>query len=296
MITFKQFLIEGGKATKEHGTVRANKADISAVLKLVSKVTKIPVETLTDRLLGSTRLTFGGHQKDSGDIDIALEDTADRDNIIKQMTSIVGNEPYIIGGNIFSFAVPATDNKKVQVDLMFLPDIEWAKFSHYASEHSKHKSGVRNELLHSALKWSMEPGKDLRVKNDEGSDIARASRSYKLDQGVERIFKVAPMKKDGSGRVKTAVKASPEAVQAALDQEGHEGSFEAKSDIIRDPDRFAKLLFGPRAAGKDLMSTEQLINMIKKYKAKDAPAILKDAAANIKRLKFPLPDELREFE
>jgi hypothetical protein len=296
MITFKQFLVEGGKATKEHGTVRANKADIQAVLKLVSKVAKVPVETLADRLLGSTRLTFNGHQKDSGDIDIALENTADRDAIVKNMTAIVQNEPYIIGGNIFSFAVPASENKKVQVDLMFLPDIEWAKFSHYASEHSKHKSGVRNELLHSALKWSMEPGKDVRLKDDNGNDIARASRSYKLDQGVERIFKVAPKKKDGSGRVKGAVKTTPDAVKAALDQEGFEGSFEAKNDPIRDPDRFAKLLFGPKALGKDLMSTEQLINMIKKHKAKDAPAIFKDAVQNIKRLKFPVPDELKQFE
>jgi len=302
VITFKQFLVqklfEGGKATEKLGTVRATKADISAALKFVSKHSGTPVSTLKDRLLGSTRLTFGGHQRDSGDIDIAMNSNeVDQDRVVSSMTHATGNKPRVTGGSTFSFAVPVGKDRKVQVDLMFVPDIEWAKFSHYASEHSKHKSGVRNELLHSTLKFSMEPGKDLRLKDNEGNDIVRASRAYKLDQGVERIFKIAPLRKDGKGaRVKTSVKASPEQVQQVLDQEGHTGKFSHESDTIRDPDKFAKLLFGKKAAAKDLMSTEQLINMIRKYKAKDADAIFRDAVKAIKRLKFQVPDELKEYE
>lgn len=299
MITFKQFLVEGGKATEKLGTQRATKADMLVALKFVSKHTGVSVETLKDRLLGSTRLTMNDHQKDSGDIDLALNagDT-NQDEIVDRMTFATGGtKPHVTGGNIFSFAVPVSDDKKVQVDLMFVPDVEWAKFSHHASEHSKHKSGVRNELLHSALKFSMEPGKDLRVKDEDGNDIARASRAYKLDQGVERIFKVSPLRKDGKGaRVKAPVKVSPDQVQAALDQEGHAGKFSHEADPIRDPDKFAKLLFGPKAAAKDLMSTEQLINMIKKHKAKDAAAIFADAVKGIKRLKFEVPAELKEYD
>jgi hypothetical protein len=189
--------------------------------------------------------------------------------------------------------VPVGGDRKVQVDLMFVPDIAWAKFSHHASEHSKHKSGVRNELLHATLKHSAESGKDLRVKDDDGNDVVRASRSYKLDQGVERIFKVAPHRRDGKGRVKGTVKVSPDEVQRALDELGNKDSFSPDADIIRDPDRFAKLLFGPKVKAKDLMSTEQVMNLIRKRD--DADTIFKDAVAGIQRLKFPVPTELTTY-
>ena len=297
MITFKQFLFEGGKATEKLGTERATQADMKAALNFVAKQTGVPLETLKDRLLGSARLTYNGLQKDSGDVDIALNSTElNQDDVVEKMKFATGNKPHVTGGNIFSFAVPVSDAKKVQVDLMFVPDIEWAKFSHHASEHSQYKSGVRNELLHSALKFSMEPGKDLRLKDEDGNDIARASRAYKLDQGVERIFKISPLRKDGKGaRVKTPIKATPEQVKQALDQEGHQAEFSSEPDVIRDPDKFAKLLFGPKAKAKDLMSTEQLVNMIRKYKAKDADAIFKDAVKGIKRLKFDVPKELSSY-
>ena len=156
------------------------------VLYFVSKIVGIGVETLADRLLGSTRLTYAGHQKDSGDIDLAIVDgEVNRDLVIKNMTKAAGNEPRVTGGNVYSFAVPVSDTRKVQVDLMFVPDLKWAKFSYHADERSKHKSGVRNELLHSVLKFSMVPGQDVRLKDADGNDIARASRAYKLDTGVE---------------------------------------------------------------------------------------------------------------
>ena len=297
MITFKQFLIEGGKATEKLGTVRATQADVEAALQYVAKYTNIPVDTLKDRLLGSTRLTAAGLQKDSGDIDIAINNSeVDQDKVVDAMTFATGNKPHVTGGNIFSFAVPIKKHK-VQVDLMFVPDIAWAKFSHHASEHSKHKSGVRNELLHSALKFSMEPGKDVRLKDESGNDVARASRAYKLDQGVERIFKIAPLRKDGKGgRVKAPVHATPDQVRQTLDMEGNTAKFSPEADTIRDPEKFAKLLFGPKAQAKDMLSTEQLINMIRKHKAKDAEAIFKDAVKGIKRLKFPVPDELQQYD
>lgn len=296
MITFKQFLLEGGKATAALGTVRANQEDMKNALKFVAKQTGVPISTLEDRLLGSARLTYKGVQKDSGDVDIAMnEKEIDREDVIEKMTFATGNKPHVTGGSTYSFAVPVQNNRKVQVDLMFVPNVEWAKFSHYASEHSAHKSGVRNELLHSALKFSMEPDKDLRVKDSAGNDIVRASRAYKLDKGVERIFKVAPKRKDGKGRVKSVVQATPDEVQGTLDDIGHSGKFSPNADTIQDPDVFAKLLFGQNVRGKDLMSTEQLIRLIKKYKPNDADKIFKDAVRGIKRLNFNIPDELKKY-
>lgn len=297
MITFKQFLIEGGAATAKLGTSRANQADMKVALKFVSLCTSISMSTLIDQLLGSARLTFNGDQEDSGDVDIALdENILNRESIVDKMTSAVGSKPYITGGNIFSFAVPVHNKRKVQVDLMFVPDIPWAKFSHYADEHSAHKSGVRNELLHAVLKYSMVPGKDIRVKDEEGNDLVRASRAYKLDQGVERIFKILPKRKDGTGYVKSQVKASPEKVKAMLTNMGRDDAFSPEADIIRDPNKFAKLLFGARVKAKNLLSTEQLIKLIQKYRADDAEKIFKSAVNGIKLRKFKVPAELKQFE
>ncbi len=297
MITFKQFLFEGGKATEKFGTVRANQADMKSAIKFVAKHTGIDEQTLAGRLLGSARLTFKGSQKDSGDIDLAIStEEVDKESIVAKMKKATGMTPHVTGGSTYSFAVPTTEGRKVQVDLMFVPDVEWAKFSYHAAEDSKHKSGVRNELLHSALKWSMEPGKDLRLKDASGNDVVRASRAYKLDVGVERIFKMAPKRKDGKGRVKGVAKADPSEIQTALDELGHSGKFSHEPELIRNPDEFAKLLFGPSVKGKDMMSTEQLIALIKKYKAKFADEIFKDAVKGMKRLKFAVPAELKKYE
>jgi hypothetical protein len=296
VITFKQFLTEGGAATEKFGTVRATKADIDAALEFVSQTIGVSVETLRDRLLGSTRLTHAGKQADSGDIDLAIkEGEVDREKTIASMTAATKNKPHVTGGSVYSFAVPTKNDRKVQVDLMFVPDVKWAKFSHFSAENSKHKSAVRNELIHSALKFSMQPDQDVRMKDENGNDIARASRAYKLDTGVERLFKIAPKRKDGKGRVKGSVKATPDEVRAALDQEGNTSKFNPSADVITDPDKFAALLFGPGVKANDMGSTEQMIALIKKYKAKKADAIFKDAVRGIKRLKFPVPTELAEY-
>lgn len=294
MITFKQFLLEGGKATKSLGTVRATKRDMLVAFKHVEKATGI--SDLKDRLLGSGRLTYNGQQEDSGDIDLAIQvDEVDQQQVIDRLTELTGAKPVEIGGSTFSFAVPTYDGRKVQVDLMFVPDLKWAKFSHHASEHSKHKSGVRNELLHSLLKFSMEPGKDLRIKDQAGNDVARASRSYKLIDGVERIFKVAPKRKDGKGRVKGVQKSTPDQVEQTVKELGRTDSFSKEPDVIRDPEQFAKLLFGGKVKANQLMSVESLVELIKRYRKNEADEIFKDAVKNIKRLKFPVPDELTRY-
>jgi hypothetical protein len=291
-----ELLCEGGKATEKLGTVRARKEDFDAALAFVSKYSDIGVETLRSQLLGSGRLTAAGKQEDSGDIDIAIaEGTVDRDTLVKRLTKATGNAPHVTGGSTYSFAVPTSKGRKVQVDLMLVPDVKWALYSHHSAEGSKHKSGVRNELLHSTLKFSMVPGEDVRVKDENGNDIARASRAYKLDKGVERIFKIAPDRKDGKGRVKSVVHATPDEVRAVLGKEGRHDKFNPEVDTIRDPDKFAELLFGKGAKAQNTMSTEQMIQMISKYRKKDAEKIFADAVKGIERLKFPVPDELKQY-
>ncbi len=66
MISFKQFLVEGGNATKQFNTERANANDIKQALIFVTKALKINIDR--DDLLGSTQLTLLGKKQDSGDL------------------------------------------------------------------------------------------------------------------------------------------------------------------------------------------------------------------------------------
>ena len=292
MITFKEFLIktnrvdEGGKATAEHGTVRATKADIESALSFVSKVTGLALPRLKMWMLGSGSQTLAGTKKDSGDIDIALLDNEKRPTIEAAMEKAVGIPPRKTGGNVLSYAVPVGKNRRVQVDLMFVPDINWAKFSYHSEPGSKFKGAIRNLLIYALVLNSAEKDKDLRIKDEEGNDIVRASRSFQLDTGLKRIFKVAPMRKDGKGRVKTSVKATPDEVEATIKALGRSDKFSKEEDTVRDPDTFAKMLLGPGASAKDLKtSAENLISTIKK-KRPDAAQVFKDALADIDRQKL----------
>lgn len=292
-LTLKQFLLEGGKATAHLGTSRASQEDIKSVLKFLAPTLEMTYDDLANRILGSGRLTLMGKQKDSGDLDLALA-IESQDEIVKKITELVKSEPRKIGLSTFSFAVPATGSKKIQVDLMFVPSIDWAQFSHYASENSKHKSGVRNELLHSALKYSAVPGKDLIIRDKDGNLIVRVSRSYDLINGVKRVFKIAKKRKDGKGRVKGLEHVSPEEVEKTLKELGRNDEFAKDVDVILDAKRFAEMLFGRNTTEADLQSVETLIKLISARKDKNE--IFKDAVSGIKARGFDIPDELKQFE
>lgn len=291
MITFKQFLLlEGGKAMAEYGVERATKEDIQSVLGQLAKITGLSGEVLKNSLLGSTTLTLAGKQQDSGDIDIGFHQDL-RDKVVQAVRQHTGVDGREISSSTVSFPFD-TGKKKVQVDLMFVPDMKWAKFAYHAADDG-HKSGVRNELLHSTLRFSPTPGKDLRIQDDEGRDIVRASRSYKLDSGVERIFKVAPKRKDGNGRVKSVVKATPHQVSQTLKDLGRNDKFSTDADVIRDPDQFARILFGKNAKGSDLLSTTSLISLIKRRD--DAEQIFKHAVKAMKARSFKVPKDLEQY-
>jgi hypothetical protein len=295
MRSFKQFLLqEGGKAMEEHGVDRATKADIESVLDQLASALSMSKDDLAKQLLGSTTLTLKGKKEDSGDVDVGLlKDT--RDEAVAAVEQHVGVQGKKIGANIVSFPFTVGD-KKVQVDLVFVPDLRWARFSHFASANSQHKSGVRNELIHSALKFSHVPGEDVVHVDKDGNLVVRASRSYNLEDGVKRIFKVAPKRKDGQGRVKSTVHTTPEEVRRTLDDIGVSTKFSDKEDLILDPNQLGELLFGQGVGGNDMLSTEQLIKLIKDKKGDRAEAILKDAVQGIKARKFDVPDELKQYE
>lgn len=292
MITFKQFLIEGGNATSKWNTERANQSDIKGALEFVSKAIGVPYETLKRDLLGSTELTLLGKKKDSGDIDIAFSvKDADAESIDEKMRAATNGEGgYNKGTRVGSYAVPV-NGKKVQVDLMFVNDKDWAKFMYHSSQGngSKYPGAVRNILLFTALTKRQVPGEDFVLRDDEGNVLARASRSIKMDTGMERLFKVAKKSKTG-GYSKTLEKVGPEDVKAFLKELGKEVKFKGDPDITSDPSTVVQFIFGKGTKPEDVKTAEQVIALIKKQK--DAAEIIKACKSELERLKMVVPEEL----
>lgn len=293
MITFKQFLIEGGNATSKWHTERANQSDVKAALEFVSKAINVPYETLKRDLLGSTELTLLGKKKDSGDIDIAFSvKDADAESIDEKMRAATNGEGgYNKGTRVGSYAVPV-NGKKVQVDLMFVNDKDWAKFIYHSSlgNGSKYPGAVRNILMFTALTKRQVPGEDFVLRDDEGNVLARASRSIKMDTGMERLFKVA--KKTKNGYSKMLDKVGPEDVTAFLKELGKEVKFKGDPDITSDPATVVQFIFGKGVKPEDVKTAEQVIALIKKQK--DAAEILKAGKSELERLKMVVPEEMNQ--
>jgi hypothetical protein len=293
MLTFKQFLIEGGAATADVNTVRANKQDIEIALQTVSAATGVSVRELTDNLLGSTPHTLAGLKKDSGDLDIAFEEGKyDRQEVVDAMTKATGYKPKVIGGNTYSYAVDTYDGRKVQVDLMFVPSEKWARWIYHSDPKSQHKGKIRNALLRSVAAHSHTPGKDLVVRDKDGNIVIKVRLSLQNDKGLIRLHKIAPKKKSGVGRTKTLVTATEKDILQALKELGHTGKFTMDKDQKIDPDAVAVELFGPGTKAKDIMSTEQVVEKV--LKMPNAAEIVQSAVGN-EMTPEEVPIKLRRF-
>jgi len=285
------------KSTAHLGTTRASADDIKSALKFVAKHAGLDHDELKASLIGSTEKTLSGKQKDSGDIDIAVEDKdLDRDAVIQKMLDATGtDEIHRAGAGVYSFAVPVPGDRKVQVDLMFVPSKKWAKWSFHSAPDSKYKGAVRSLLFVNMMKQVWEEGRDLEVNDpDDGQPVVRARRSFKADVGLERLFKVRPMRKDGKGRTKNLGKTDGAGVAAELRKMGRDDKFDPNPDPITDPDEAAELMFGKGVKAKDVMSVEQIIELIKKRK--DAATIFKNTMDDLKEQGLEVPPELEKFK
>lgn len=304
MITFKDMLLfEGGKATAKWGTERATKEDIIKCVKFVSDVTGISVETLSKNVLGSVELTMLGHKEDSGDVDIALpRDSYSKEEIHKKMMAAVDKQGVLGGFGVGSYAVPV-GNKKIQVDLMYVPNVQWAKFVYKndIGRSTAFNNLIRNELLTCVLHRKIVPGEDVLIKDDDGNVIARASRSFKWDTGIERLFKSTVDRKDGKGRTKNMGNVTPAQLKDEMKKMGVDGEFSHKSDIITNPDEFAVLLFGAGMKAKHIETVEKLLKTMKnKLSTSDYNDSMKEAAKVLfkrqAKEKFDMPLEFEEFK
>lgn len=283
------------KSTKGLGTTRATANDIKSALAFVSKHAGIPMDDLKTNLLGSTPQTLAGTKKDSGDVDIAVDAAKyPEKQIVQKMLDACGqDEIHRAGKGVFSFAVPVEGGNKVQVDLMLVPSTAWARWAFHSAPGSKYKGAVRSLLLVNMMKQVWEDGKDLEVDGEDGEPVIRVRRSFKADTGLERLFRIRPMRKDGKGRTKNLGKVTAKEVQAELDRMGLDHKFDPRPDPITDPEQAAALMFGKGIKAKDILSVEQIINLIKKRK--DADEIFKNTMDDLRDQGIEVPPELEQY-
>lgn len=282
-LSFKRFLIkEGGKATAEWHTERAFPKDVKVAVKIVAKAIGVDEDELSKNLLGTSRLTYHNKKSSSGDIDIAVNSKFFPDYHKSMESAVQGRAVYNTGTKVGSYAVDV-GGKKVQVDLMFVDSENLAKFTYFSTEgeDSKYPGAVRNIMLMTLATFILEDGKDFVVKRED-EVIARASRSLKLDVGLERLFKVAKKRKDGQGRVKSLEKVSPDELEHEMKDidKSKVGQFEKDSAIINDPDEIAHFFFGPKVFAKDIMTAEDVSKLINSHFSGEK---LADIKSNIKK-------------
>ena len=295
-LSFKRFLIkEGGKATAEWNTKRAFPEDVKTAVAKVAKALDLSEKELAKNLLGTSRLTYHGKKSSSGDIDIAVNSKNFPDYHEKLQQLVGGQGLYNTGTKVGSYAVDV-GGRKVQVDLMFVDNEDLAKFTYYSTEgeDSKYPGAVRNIILMTLATFILEDGKDFVIKNED-EIIARASRSLKLNVGLERLFKVAKKRKDGEGRVKSLEKVSPDELETELkDIDATKvGKFEKSADIINDPDEIAHFFFGKKVFANDILTAEAVSKLINKtFTGEHLADIKKRIKDQLEQSGFEAPSEL----
>jgi len=279
----------GGYALKDFNVTRIKKQDIAATIKYVSKLTNIPTKDL--HKVGST-----GKMATSGDIDLAVDSTKyDPKKIHHNLQEIVPSD-FNHGTNIGSYAVPirGIENKgAVQVDLMFTPDVEWAKFAYHSEgDGSKYKGAVRAILLSAVAASLNKPNMD-HFEYDNDQLIIRAGRTIDLSQGLRRVFQYRPKRKDGSGYLKNMKAVPIEDFKSMFPQVNVKGG----QVTISDPEKVVKILFGGSATPKDVNTAEHILQLIKrKFSSEEQDKIFSFAAKRAKYLatKMRLPPEIME--
>lgn len=287
MKLFEIKLFEGGSALAQSGVARIDKKFVASTIELVSRLSGVPKKDLHP--LGTT-----GKNNTSGDIDLGIDmGKYPPESVHRRLMTKIGNEhhTYNRGTKVYSYAIPVVKRVgdelievggKVQVDLIFTPNVDWAKFAHYSESTSdaqtSYKGAVRTILLKSVAAMYTEDGIDKMLFDPHtGELIIRVGRTFDLTHGLRRIFQYRPERKAGdkgsSQYVKTmktvhTIEELYDAVQKLkqrypayfkdidLDVADHE-------IIVNDPAKVLKMIFpGAPVTPSQVRTAEQVLDLI----------------------------------
>ena len=299
MLRFKEFIKEGGGAVGD--VVRINQQNVEATLKAIStKIIKpLKITTKDIGILGSTGKRKPGGS--SGDIDIAIDANkvlrANAIQIADELFDFIAGKAKKVSNTVVSnkgtgvislqFPISNTDgkqkNKKVQLDLMIVDNLDLAKFNFWSphEEQSKWKGIYRNIILS-----SMASVMDFEVL-EKGYD--------ENDVEVPTLFKrnFIDLKRGLMRGLQTRIGKS-----GKLFAKGRKQTVETKV-LENQPEGIIKAILGPAFTVRDAESFESLFKILDHpkylYRSKKKE-IIKTFIAVISRSKgLVVPDEMERF-
>tara|TARA_R110000868_G_scaffold127366_4_gene334904 strand:- start:38 stop:943 length:906 start_codon:yes stop_codon:yes gene_type:complete len=257
-------LFEGGAAIKSSRPIKE-----SEVEKTIQHMREVLFPLIGDGELDKDYLLIGsiGKKKSpsdtSGDIDLGLSQeflaqkfgiSADQslqflyDKLSTELPAILGYEPdmkLMKGINVLSIAWPIegnTENGTVQLDLIPISDMDWAKFIFYSPDYrkneSKYKSAHRNWLFQAILSAL----KNV-TKRDENEDIVDFDTyALRLNDGIYKN------KKTFQGATKRLKRPDTVKGQSVF--------------VTRDPQELLDLMFGGGVKPDNVKSFEDVWNIV----------------------------------
>ena len=290
-------LFEGGAAIKSSRPIKE-----SEVEKTIQHMREVLFPLIGDGELDKDYLLIGsiGKKKSpsdtSGDIDLGLSQeflaqkfgiSADQslqflyDKLSTELPAILGYEPdmkLMKGINVLSIAWPIegnTENGTVQLDLIPISDMDWAKFIFYSPDYrkneSKYKSAHRNWLFQAILSAL----KNV-TKRDENEDIVDFDTyALRLNDGIYKN------KKTFQGATKRLKRPDTVKGQSVF--------------VTRDPQELLDLMFGGGVKPDNVKSFEDVWNIVTspnfKYSDK-VEEIRKDLIRYLNNAGYVIPTEV----
>ena len=215
------------------------------------------------------------------DLLFALNDT-----LKEKLPKSLGFEPemnLMVGLNILSIGWPIKGDPKfgvVQLDLIPLSDLGWAKFAYYSPDYrkgeSRYKSAHRNWLFQAILSAM----KEVLTKDENGEPLDINTYVFDFSDGLFRTKKTFQGKK---GRLKNPVKV--------------DGS--PRELVTNSPQEFLNFAMGPGFSPDEVKTFEDLLSAIKspKFKNKQNRAEIKDEFKRyLERTPLVMPAEIETLQ
>lgn len=244
---------------KATGCPPLSREKINPIIKLISDVTKIDSNDL--HRLGSSAHT--SNKPTVGDVDLAVDITKyNFEEINKRMMTAFDDScsSYNPGTKVGSYCVPFEDSC-VQVDLMFVHNIQWSTFAYISHQgngphYEKYKGVVRNILLQATTTTTAVEGFTFfKYQNDRL--IARTNFVIDFNVGMKR--KCSYLKTKPSGEYyKTETVVSLDEFLTLFP----ESNINTKDQLLNnDPQEIAEFLFGSGTQYTQLETVDQLLEL-----------------------------------
>jgi hypothetical protein len=189
----------------------------------------------------------------------------------------------MVGLNILSIGWPIKGDQKfgvVQLDLIPLSDLNWAKFAYYSPDYrkgeSKYKSAHRNWLFQSILS-SM---KEIIEKDENGEPLDIDTYVFDFSDG---LFKTRKTFRGKKGRLKNPVKV--------------DGS--PRELVTNDPQEFLNFAMGPGFNPDEVKTFESLLRAIQSPKFRDKEnreEIKSEFKRYLERTPLVMPSEIENLK